>query len=61
MKDDNNLLETVLKVVSKSKNGNYYHNLYINIGGKSFELVPRARTVKEKAYFYSLLKVSDLV
>jgi len=37
-----------------------YFNLYIVIDGKRFELVPHSRTIKEKSYFYMLLKKTDL-
>lgn len=49
-----------LKVVKRAKNNDYV-NLYIYIDGYRFELVPHTRSVKETAFYYSLLKNSKLM
>lgn len=55
----NDKLKTELKT-NERKNNNEFVNLYLFIDGKRFELVPHCRTIREKAYFYSMLKKSNL-
>lgn len=54
-------LEHNLEAVQRQHNDKEFTNLYLYIDGKKFEVVPRCWTVKEKAYFYSLLSKSDLM
>lgn len=39
----------------RAKSDNDYLNVYIEIDGYRFELVPHTRTVKETALFYAVL------
>lgn len=61
-KNKGEVLTTELKCLKRSKNiDKDYVNVYIYIDGHRFELVPHCRTPKETAYFYKLLKDSNLI
>lgn len=53
-------IKVSLETAPRVHDGVEYTNLYLIIDGKRFELVPHARTVKEKALFYGLLSRSPL-
>ena len=59
MEDKEELLSVELRSAKRSKNGDYI-NIYLYVDGCRFELVPHTRSVRETAYFYSLLKKSKL-
>lgn len=45
----------IYAVKRQHSDGKTYNNIYVEIDGHKFEVVPRVWTIKEKAYFYSLL------
>ena len=57
---DNELLPVKFATLERAKNGDYF-NLYVFVGGCRFELVPHTRSKRETAYFYAMLKKSELM
>lgn len=49
-----------IKIYTQPRKSGAYLNVYIELDGMRFELVPHCRTVREKAYFYNLLARSPL-